>query len=1067
MAHPTASCARGPYDARPPYDAVLFDLDGVVTDTASIHAAAWKALFDSVFQDERLAMPSAPAPFDDEDYRRLVDGRSRADGVTAFLGSRGITLPPGRDDDPDDAWTVGGLANHKNSIFLRLLEQQGVHAFPGTVDLLRRLRAGRVPLGLVTASKNARAVLAAAGLTELFTTVVDGTDAARLQLPGKPDPALFLEAARRLAAGPERCAVIEDAAAGVLAGAAGGFGLVVGIDRTGHPDALAAAGADLVVSDAADLDLGVLLVDPWLLSYGGSDSAREGQREALTTLCNGYLGTRGVAPESHGDAIHYPGTYLAGVYNRLTSVLDGHEIEVEDMVNVPNWLPFDLGFGATWWSGGALAVREERRDLDLRTGVLTRTALLAEPRGRTLRVTQRRLVSLVRPHLAAMTTTLTPLGWSGPVIVRSGIDAAVANTNVAADQALSHRHLIGARCARIDPWTLLVTTETSVSRIRIATAARTTVADRPALDPPAIEYDGAAEYSQRFTVELRDGEPLAIDKLVAIATSRDAAIASPDSAVITELSRAPVTFASCLAEHEQAWAQLWDRSAIALDGADTQTRLVLNLHLFHLAQTITRHTADLDAGVPARGLHGEGYHGHIFWDELFVMPVLTLWFPEVAEALLRYRSRRLPAARDAATRAGLAGALFPWQSGSDGREETPASLFNPRSGRWLADNSRRQRHVGLAVAYNAWQFYECTGDLDWLREHGAELIIEVARLFTSMAHYAPAEDRYHIDAVMGPDEYHDGYPGTPGSGLRDNAYTNVLTAWVCGKAVETLDLLTGHARETLCAQLRIDDPAEPHAWARLNRRLTVPFHEEVISQFDGYADLAEFDWSGYRRRYGNIRRLDLIMEAEGDTTNRFKLCKQADVLMLIYLLGPGRLLTALDRLGYPCTRDTLDRTVDYYLRRCADGSTLSQVVHASVLARMHPDKAWSVFQQALVADLDDTQGGTTRHGIHLGAMAGTIDIVIRAFVGLRCHGGRLTFDPRLPRELDAVRFGLHYRGHRLDIEIGHRRLRVASRPGGAGELDVVMADAKAVLRGGETREFELSPPRGGYPLPPE
>ncbi|MFG1798184.1 beta-phosphoglucomutase family hydrolase [Nocardia sp. NPDC049149] len=1061
------SDSSGPFGARPPYDAVLFDMDGVVTDTATVHTAAWKQLFDTVLRDSRVSAAVSRRPFDDEDYSRFVDGRARIDGVQAFLASRGIDLPLGAGDDPDDAWTAHGLANRKNAIFLTLLAEQGVRAFPGTVDLVCRLRAGGVPAGLVTASRNAHAILAAAGLTDLFDVIIDGTVADDLALPGKPDPALFLEAIRRLRVPPARAVVIEDAPAGVAAGVAGGFGLVVGVDRRLHPDGLAAAGAELVVRDVAELDLGVLLTDPWLLSYGGSDSAHEGQREALTTLSNGYLGTRGAAPEYPCGGVHYPGTYLAGVYNRRTGTVAGRTVEDEQIVNIPNWLPLDIRFGGVWWSSDAVAVRYERRDLDLRTGVSSRTAVLVEPQGRTLLVTQRRLVSLSHPHLAALETTLVPQGWSGAVEVRSGIDAGVMNTNVAEHPPFTHRQLTRIEVAPIDPWTFLVQAETSSSRIRVAVAARVIVHGDTGVGPPIAENDGADSYSQRFPVAVRDGQPTVIDKIVAIATSRDNAIASPALGVIAELTRAPGSFPDLLVAHQRGWAQRWDLFAIELDGTDTQTRLVLNLHLFHLAQTITEHTAELDAGVPARGLHGEGYRGHVFWDALFLMPLLTIYRPETAKAMVRYRSRRLPAARFAAAEHSWAGALFPWQSGSDGREETPSELFNPRSNRWMPDNSRRQRHVGLAIAHNAWQFYECTGDLDWLAEHGAELIIEVARLFTAMARYAATDDRYHLDGVMGPDEFHDGYPDAPGLGVRDNAYTNVLAAWVCGKAVETLNLLTGHTRETLCRRIGIDDPREPDQWSRLSLRMAVPFHDGVLSQFDGYGDLAEFDWDTYRHRYGNIGRLDLILEAEGDTPNRYKLCKQADVLMLVYLLGPGHLLSLLERLGYRCTRETLDRTLDYYLQRTANGSTLSQVVHASVLARMRPDQAWAVFQQALVADLDDTQGGTTKHGIHLGAMAGTVDIVIRAFAGLRCHRDRLVFNPRLPVQLAGVRFGVHYRKQQIKVDLDHHRLRLESRPSAtAAVIDIDVAGTRSTLSAGQVREFVLTPADDGL-LPVE
>ena len=1015
-----------PTGAVPPQDAVIFDMDGVVTDTAAIHAKAWKQLFDAVLDDDRAktATGGRPRPFDaDADYRRYVDGRAREDGVAAFLAARDIALPVGTPQDPPGSWTVYGLAARKNEMYREFLAEHGVRVFAGTVELLHRLRAGGVPVALVTASRNAEALLVAADLNGVFDVVVDGESAAEAGLPGKPDPATFLEAARLLGVAPGRAAVVEDAVAGVQAARRGGFGLVVGVDRSGHREALEAAGADLVVEDVSQLDLGVLRADPWLLVYQGFDPAHEGHREALTTLGNGYLGSRGAAPERSADGVHYPGTYLAGVYNRVTSTVHGREVEDEHLVNAPNGLCLDLRAGkGPWWSQAGLSVTGERRELDLRRGVLTRHAVLTDPAGRRLRLTQRRLVSMGRPHLAALETTLVADGWSGTVTVASGIDAAVRNRNVAEYRPLADQHLRTVGAEEIDPSTLLVEVETTQSQIRIATAARTMV-NGTAVNGTAV--NGTDVTSSTDTVEdrvahlfdlaLDDGVPVTVDKTVAVFTSRDRAIASPRLAALEELPGAPTGFGDLLPDHEAGWASLWDRFAIELE-ADRQTQLTLNVHLFHLLQSLSPHTADLDAGVPARGLHGEGYRGHVFWDELFVLPVLTSHLPWVTRALLDYRHRRLVSARRAATRAGLDGAMFPWQSGSDGREETPKQLYNLRSGRWMADNSRRQRHVGLAVAYNAWQYYQATGDVDWLTHRGADLIIEVARLFTGLATYDGGEDRYHLGGVMGPDEYHDGYPDTPGEGLRDNAYTNVLTAWVCRRAADILDLTAGHDCDELRTRLTIGSD-EPDLWERLGRRLTVPFHDGVISQFAGYEALAELDWDRYRVTYGNIGRLDLILEAEGDTTNRYRLAKQADVLMLVYLLGPDGLAEMLQQLGYPAHAGVVENTVEYYLGRTAHGSTLSRVVHASVLARMDPARGWHTFREALAADLDDTQGGTTREGIHLGAMAGTIDIITRVFAGVRSEDDVVVFEPRLPEGLRSARFTMAHRGQRLRVVI--------------------------------------------------
>lgn len=225
-------------------------MDGVVTDTATVHATAWKTLFDDVLTRIRPGQP----PFDPvTDYRAYVDGRTREEGIRCFLAARGIELPNGRPGDGPDRMTIYGLAARKQRLLAEEIARTGVSVFPDAAELLAELKARNMPTALVTASRNSSAILGATGLSRCFTTCVDGTDAARLHLPSKPDPAMFLEAVRRLDVQPEDAVVLEDAIAGVKAGVAGGFGLVVGVDRSGHGAQLAEAGADLVLTDLTEL----------------------------------------------------------------------------------------------------------------------------------------------------------------------------------------------------------------------------------------------------------------------------------------------------------------------------------------------------------------------------------------------------------------------------------------------------------------------------------------------------------------------------------------------------------------------------------------------------------------------------------------------------------------------------------------------------------------------------------------------------------------------------------------------------------------------------------------------
>jgi alpha,alpha-trehalase len=236
-------------------DAVVFDTDGVLTDTASVHAAAWKRLFDGYLEERAARLGEPFHPFTGADYLRHVDGRARYDGVAAFLASRGIALDWGDPADPPDRETVCGLGNAKDRVFVAHLRDHGARPFPASVALVRRLRDAGVATAVVSASRNMLAVLDSAGIRELFDAAIDGVEAERQGLPGKPDPALFLEAARRLGVAPGRAAVVEDALAGVEAGRRGGFALVIGVDRGGQAAALAERGADVVVDDLGRLEL--------------------------------------------------------------------------------------------------------------------------------------------------------------------------------------------------------------------------------------------------------------------------------------------------------------------------------------------------------------------------------------------------------------------------------------------------------------------------------------------------------------------------------------------------------------------------------------------------------------------------------------------------------------------------------------------------------------------------------------------------------------------------------------------------------------------------------------------
>jgi trehalose/maltose hydrolase-like predicted phosphorylase len=543
--------------------------------------------------------------------------------------------------------------------------------------------------------------------------------------------------------------------------------------------------------------------------------------------------------------------------------------------------------------------------------------------------------------------------------------------------------------------------------------------------------------------------------VVTFYTSRDPAISDTLAKAAKSAAR-HTDFAASIERHKAAWGELWRICDVRVSG-DERVQLLLRLHIAHIVQVCSRHTADLDAGLPARGLNGEAYRGHVFWDELYVFPFLNFRLPEVTRGLLMYRYRRLGEARAAAREAGFRGAMYPWQSGSEGTEETQQVHLNPLSGRWDRDLSQNQRHVNAAIFYNIWQYFQATQDQDFLFDYGAEMMLDIARFWASIAHFDSGDKRYEIHGVMGPDEFHEKYPGANAGGLRNNAYTNVMVAWLCDIAHDLLALLPASRAEALRERLSITDD-ELATWQDMSRRMFIPFHDEgIISQFEGYADLEELDWDGYRAKYGNIQRLDRILRAEGDDPNRYKLTKQADTVMLFFLFTADELRKIFERLGYDYRPDTALRNIEYYDHRTSHGSTLSFIAHAGVLAALDPESSWDRFLVALRSDVDDIQGGTTREGIHIGVMAGTLDVMQRGYAGTQIRDGVLRFHPRLPRRLDEFSFAILFRGTPVSVNLTGDTLTLAVHPEGVSlPIKVAVGNDVRELSPGNHTVFEVN-----------
>jgi trehalose/maltose hydrolase-like predicted phosphorylase len=765
---------------------------------------------------------------------------------------------------------------------------------------------------------------------------------------------------------------------------------------------------------------------PWTIVYERFEPAEEALRESLCTLGNGYFATRGAVPESVASKIHYPGTYIAGLYNRLMTHIAGKTVVNEDLVNCPNWVFLTFKIGDSEWFYPAMSrILSFNQKLDMRKGILSRKIRFQNRKGYRTFVEMNRIVHMENPHFGAFEYIIIPENYNEWITVRTMLDGTVVNTGVERYRQLNSKHWKASSLGSFERSGIFLAMTTSRSKIKVAEAARTRIFASQREIKPAIRHlmKGKERIGQEFKFFARARSSCRIEKIVSIYTSKDEGVADPSASSIAAL-RKPLRFKKLLKTHQKKWEELWKKFDIKIEG-HTFSQRILRFHIFHLLQIASVHNTKIDAGLPARGLHGEAYRGHIFWDEIFTMHLYDLHLPDISRALLLYRYRRLPKAREYAKEEGCKGAMFPWQSGSSGKEETQIVHLNPLSGEWGPDYSHRQRHVSFAIVYNVWRHWKISGDFGFLVRYGAELILSIARFWGSLVKYDPGDGRYHTKGVMGPDEFHEKLPGSPRPGLKDNAYTNFMVAWTLLKAQQVISILPEGSKKRIMKKIKLEQK-ELSRWDDIAHRMKIIVNNKgIISQFEGYFGLKELDWQGYRNEYENIQRMDRILKAEGESPDDYKVSKQADVLMIFYLLPFSEIEAIFKRLGYFLDKNALRKNYNYYVRRTSHGSTMSKVTHCFIAQLLgKPQEAWQRFLDVLESDVYDTQGGTTPEGVHMGVMGGSVDIAIRGFAGLRLAEDRISIEPRLPKKWRSIKFGFSYKGIWISLTITKRQVSI-------------------------------------------
>ncbi len=785
--------------------------------------------------------------------------------------------------------------------------------------------------------------------------------------------------------------------------------------------------------------------NPWSLEYSDYDQKKEKSRESLLTVGNGYLGTRGAMEEMSASDTNYPGTYIAGLYNRLISKVADREIENEDYVNIPNWLYLNFRIdNGDWFDVNNYEIVSINRSLDFSNGLLYKQLVFKDSTGKETLIKSKRIASMANPHLVAIQYKITPLNYSGTFEIISEIDGNIINDGVARYRDLSQKHLqpLSQGTHENTSW---LAVKTSQSEIEIAEAAKLSAFINGVECNSAIKSSATkGKVSAQLRIDVKENEEITIEKVVSIFTSKKDDVKNPLEKCKSEIEHAG-SFDTILNESELAWKKIWDKIDIQIDG-DPKSQMLIRLHLYHLMVSASPHNKNIDAGIAARGVHGEAYRGHIFWDELYIMPVYYLFFPEVAKSILNYRYNRIDKAREYAKEYGYKGAMFPWQSGSDGREETQIVHLNPISGKWGDDYSSLQRHISIAIAYNTWYYFQVTNDAGFMEEGGAEMFLEICRFWASKSKKDLTTGSFSISNVMGPDEFHEEHKKSPGGGLKDNAYTNIMVAWLFVKAIEILDKLSEKSKNEICSKINLSNE-ELENWKTISKNLNIPLSEEgIIEQFDGYFELKELDWDAYREKYKNIYRLDRILKAEGKSPDDYKLAKQADTLMTFYNIDEEDVTGILNNTDKNIPEDYLKKNYEYYLNRTSHGSTLSRVVHA-YLANLFGNKEEGnkLYFEALQSDYTDIQGGTTAEGIHAGVMGGTVLMAITTFAGVNLKTKYLKINPSLPKTWNSLKFNFWYKKNHYAIDLSHNQLIIKINSKITKEVEIEFSNKKIIL----------------------
>lgn len=728
----------------------------------------------------------------------------------------------------------------------------------------------------------------------------------------------------------------------------------------------------------------------WIVAETESVPENSGKWETIFSLGNGYMGLRAATEEgSYGEV---RGCYIAGLFDKFPG-------EVTELPNIPDWTNIGIKLDGETFSLCRGEILSYQRQLNMRDGEVVRNIEWMSPAGKKTQLVFRRFVSMWDLHIAAIKIEIRPINYSGFVEILSGINGQVSNSGV--------QHFKEGNSRLYKDGIISITSRTQESDIGL------TVGVKHLFFPGDDRTAGAERVRtgrrQIFLSSMHkiiEGRTFCMEKLVMVCSTRDPEFIGKAAISDKELEKSAIEklkevsgmgYDKLFQNHKEEWRRIWKDADISIEGPDFD-QLAIRFSIFHIHQMTPAH--DERISIAAKGLSGEGYKGHVFWDtEIFLLPIHIYTSPDTAKKLLLYRYHMLTGARKKAVENGYKGAMYPWESADTGDEVTPKwGGVDIKTGKpvriW---GGEIEQHITCDIVYSIWQYFEVTHDYEFMFKYALEIMLDTSRFWASRLEYNGLRDRYEITDIMGPDEYSEH--------VDNNAFTNYMVKWQMNKTLRFSEWIMEHETEVwteVTSKLKFSMD-ELDDWREKAEKIYFPMDKDTgfIHQYEGFTDKKMIDLSRYRGKVGAI-----MEDYSWEDLVHSQVLKQADVIMLLYLAG-NDFSSEIKKINW-----------DYYEPKTLHDSSLSASMHAIVAADMEDvEKGYKYFDESIRIDLGENLQ-SCNEGLHAASHGGNWQAVVNGFGGVRIAADEtLRINPRLPKEWKSLKYNLTWRRTLCRIDV--------------------------------------------------